>query len=590
MIKKTIPIGVKLFLGFFILITFFLILIGLFINSIYAEVLRNNEVKYNLLASDKTKTQFDFTNSLIQNTTSSLSNNTTVRQFLLEIENGTQPDMQNAAEVENLLAGILEMQSFIENIHVVSTGDQVVSGRPLTGEKPQEYNYAEYFQRAASGEATEFWSGGNAHPLFYILPVYRTNPRKVIGLLVLDINYDFVREMFMVSAIRANERVMVVNSQGQIIFNFPHYVSYTPFLEQHPEILQYNQLQVEGMVYGQESIIVMDTVNMSDWKIIRLITKKDITKETSHLSTVLRNLLFISAIIGSAYSFLLSRFITKPIRKLSDACQKAEQGDLSIQVEIGSNDEVGNLGRTFNMMISQIRISFEKEISEQKRKSQMQFQILQAQVNPHFLYNTLDSIKWMAVMQNANNIAEMSTALISLLKYNLAHPDAMTTLREEVESVRYYVRIQRFRYSDNFDFSTQMDPDTLDCVVLRFILQPLVENSIIHGFEDVERSYKMRISSYIQGERLHIKIIDNGSGMNPERIRTVNEGLKQEKRYNHIGVQNIRERIKLHFGEEYGLFYSSEPFVGTIAEIVLPLHDSKKESDEIIGSEGEALA
>jgi two-component system sensor histidine kinase YesM len=136
--------------------------------------------------------------------------------------------------------------------------------------------------------------------------------------------------------------------------------------------------------------------------------------------------------------------------------------------------------------------------------------------------------------------------------------------------VRHYVRIQRFRFSDNFDFTTQLSPDTLSCQLIRFILQPLVENSIIHGFQDVADHYQIRIASFISDGKLHIKIIDNGSGMNPETTNAVNKGIDGGTRYNHIGVANIRDRIKLHFGEQYGLSYSSVPFVGTIAEVVLP--------------------
>jgi len=570
MTKTIVPVSLKLFLGFFVLITSFLILIAAFVNTTYAEVLRENEVKYNLLVNNKTKSQFDFTISLIQNTTSSLSNNAYIQKLLTDIENNELPDTQNIAEINSLLSGVLEIQSYMENVHVVTLGSEVYSAVPTPNQPQLIKSYQEYFQKAMDGESIEFWSGGNIYPLSYIKPIFQTNPRRVVGLLVLDINYEFVREMFMASAIDANERVMIVNPEGQIIFNFPYTISYTPLIEQYPEILQHDKLQMEANVYGQESIIVTETLNMSNWKIVRLISIDDFTKDTKRLGLILRNLLIISFIAGLLYSLWLLNFITKPIRKLAEACKRVEQGDLSTRVDIQSRDEFGSLGKSFNMMISQIRQSLEKEICDEKRKTQMQFQILQAQVNPHFLYNILDSIRWMAAMQNASNIAEMSTALISLLKYNLASLDAKTTLQDEVESVRHYIRIQKFRYSDNFDYSDRLDPDTLRCQVLRFILQPLVENCIIHGFEDVERSYQMRISSFIDDDTLHIKVIDNGSGMTPERIQAVNEGLNKDKRYNHIGVQNIRERIKLHFGDTYDLVYSSEPDVGTIAEIVLP--------------------
>ncbi len=587
---RTFPVSSKLFLVTFGMTLILIVVVWKTVYENYAQVLKDNEIKYNLLASDKTKSQFDFTITLIQNTTATLAANAEIREQLdrvYDIGLHAREDLQARKEIELLLNSVLEMQSYIMDIHVITLSEEVVfSSFPGVDVRGLYNTYGTYFKRAIEEDQSEFWLGGYDRTMSYIQPIYHLNPRAVMGLIVININYDFVREMFMASAIQANERILIVNSEGQIIFNFPHFTSYTPFLELYPDILVLDHLQMEGKVFGQDSIIVSETINMADWKIIRLIDMESITAETSRVSKLLRLVLVASAVISLFCSLALSRLITKPIRHLRDACQRVEQGDLTTRVEIHSRDEMGNLGKTFNMMIVQLRESFEKEIQDQQRKAEMQFQILQAQINPHFLYNTLDSIKWMAVMQNANNIAEMSTALIQLLKYNLAQPGADTTLQDEVESVKNYVRIQRFRYSDNFDLTTRLDPETLRYKVLRFMLQPLVENSILHGFENLDTRYQISIASFLSGDLLHIKVIDNGSGMNPERTRQVNEGWDKGTRFNkNIGIQNIRERIQLHFGKEYGLTYSSEPYVGTIAELILPIIPG--DNDQPIQKEGE---
>ncbi|MGI6403387.1 MAG: sensor histidine kinase [Oscillospiraceae bacterium] len=572
----TFPVSSKLFLATFGMTLVLIVVVWNTIYKNYAQVLKDNEIKYNLLASDKTKSQFDFTITLIQNTTATLAANADIQAELNRVYDtglDVEENPQVREEIELLLNSVLEMQSYIMDIHVITLSENVVfSSFPGVDVRGLYNTYGAYFNRAIQEDQSEFWLGGYDRTMSYIQPIYHLNPRAVMGLIVININYDFVREMFMASAIQANERILIVNSEGQIIFNFPHFTSYTPFLESHPEILIPDHLQMEGKVFGQDSIIVSETINMADWKIIRLIDMESITAETSRVSRLLRLVLMASAVTSLFCSLTLARLITKPIRRLRDACQRVEQGDLTTRVEIRSRDEMGNLGRTFNMMIAQLRESFEKEMQDQQRKAEMQFQILQAQINPHFLYNTLDSIKWMAVMQNANNIAEMSTSLIHLLKYNLAQPDANTTLQDEVESVKNYVRIQKFRYSDNFDLTTRLDPETLHCKVLRFMLQPLVENSILHGFDNLDARYQISIASFFSDDCLHIKVIDNGSGMNPEQTRQINEGWDKGTRFNkNIGIQNIRERIQLHFGKEYGLTYSSEPYVGTIAELILPV-------------------
>ena len=555
----------------------------IFITNTYAEVLKSNEVTYNILVSNEVRQQFEFITYLMRNTTTAVSGNESVRQLLLDVESGYPPDAHTMYLVESLLGRTTEMHSFIADIHLITTDGVVFS----SAEYGPYYKgrYLDFIEKAGQGQGIEFWCEASGYPPSYIVPVFMTNPRRIVGVVALNINFDFLQRRFLTSAIHSNERAFIVNGAGQIIFNFPFHASYTPFLDQHPEVLTENRLQREAVVHGIDTLIVSERIHMPDWRIIRLIDMQRVTNETQRLNRVLRNLLIVSLLAGLIYSLWFSRYITNPLRKLVAACERAKSGDLTTQVAIKSRDELGTLGKTFNTMMLQLHQSFEQEILDQKKKSEMELQILQAQVNPHFLYNTLDSIRWLAVMQNAGNIAEMSQALIGLLKYNLAPPDATATLLDEIESVRRYVKILRFRFSDNFDYSEMLDPDTLDCVVLRFILQPLVENCIVHGFDDTEEGYQLRISSFTKGDRLHIKVIDNGSGMTPERIQKVNSGQYNIDRYNHIGVRNIRERINLICGEEYNLFYSSEPNVGTIAEITLPLSHKKEGVDLEEGSD-----
>ena len=568
-------VSTKLFLGFFLLIACFWILVMVFITNTYEEVLKQNEITNNLIVSNEIRLQFDFITYLMRNTTTSISGNENVRQLLLEAEQGYELDEHNTYLVEALLNSAMEMHSFIADIHLITTNGTAFSAAA------EDTYYAErfksYIEKTLNGYGIEFWSEEIGYPPTYVIPIFMTNPRRVMGVIALNINYDFLHQHLMSSAIRARERALIVNAAGQIIFNFPFHTSYYPFLEQHPEVLTESNLQKEALVHGIDTLIVTEQIALPNWRIIRLIDLQSVTYETQRLNTILINLLIISLFVGLLYSLWFSRRITTPLRKLVAACERAKLGDLTTQVNIESKDEVGNLGKSFNNMILQLHQSFEQGILNQKKKAEMELQILHAQITPHFLYNTLDSIRWLAVMQNANNIAEMSQALIGLLKYNLASPDTSATLRDELESVHHYVKILRFRFSDNFDYSEMIDPDTVDCSVLRFILQPLVENCILHGFDDMGESYQLRISSFIEGKRLHIKVIDNGSGITPERIKKINSKINNEKSYNHIGVHNIRERIKLSFGDEYNLFYSSQPNVGTIAEVTLPLCYKEKQ-------------
>lgn len=410
----------------------------------------------------------------------------------------------------------------------------------------------------------------------YICPVYNIETQKLIGLIVLDIDYQVVREMFSLSTVELDEKIMVVDTEGNIIFNHPIISNFEPVLEQYPEILTAKNLQLRGPVFGRDSIIVTDTIEMADWKIVRMIEALPLTARSRSLLSIFNTILFIAAIISFTFILLSTQSITRPVKTLIQACKRIERGDSDFRVSLKLKNELGILGDTFNIMMDQIQSYYKKEFEEQKRKSELEFQVLQAQINPHFLYNTLDSIKWLAVLQNMNNIADMCTSLINLLKYNLAQPGTLTTLSDEVENLKNYIRIQKFRYGDTFEFSTQLDPETCDCEILRFVLQPLVENCILHAFEDMEDKGFIKILSFIENDKLHIEVIDNGSGMDLATVYTLNQSDSNKgKRFNTIGIHNIKERIRLQYGEGYGLYYISEPGIGTIAEMVLPVIKKK---------------
>lgn len=576
-------ISLKIFIGMGILTVFFLGLLWAVGHFVYSAELRTYEVDYNVLVTNKIKSQFDFTVDLIRKTGNSLSAKPDILDLLATPSiSGSEEEKEKRYEISTLLMGATDIQPFIKGIHIVSTQGRVFSSTLSISEEEIFKLSSEYFpQLEQQNSPRELWS--NLHEIeyypdtyfnvvSYISPVFNINTHSLVGVIVIDIDYDLMRQMFTVSSIQLNEKVMVVDTSGNIIFNYPFESSYEPVIKKYPQLLTEKNLEFRGNVFGKDSVIVTQTIDMADWKIVRMIETFPITEKSRRILTLLNTIIAISAIGCFVYIFLVTQSISRPVKTLIQACRRIEKGNRDFRVSLKVRNEMGILGDTFNIMMDQLQGYYQKEISDQKRKADIEFQILQAQINPHFLYNTLDSIKWLAVMQNMHNIAEMSTSLINLLKYNLAHPSKETTLKSEVENLKHYIQIQKFRYGDTFEFSTQLAEDTLDCTVLRFVLQPLVENCIIHGFKDFEDGRYIKVLSFIDNNQLHLEVIDNGSGMDLDTVNDVNEDLSNKgKRFNTIGVRNIRERIQLHFGEAYGLYYASEPGTGTVAEMVFPI-------------------
>lgn len=568
--KNNKSISTRIFLGIFLLFFLILLIFATIISDVYGDRMEEMEINYHLEITNSTKEQFNMLISMISDQSYALVSNEKVQSSLKE--GGSAQDWE---EIENRIQVMLSMNDSINDVHIMGTKDIWCS----TNGKDGKAFYAKYLKQYQEGEdRKEIWTDFHSEEennylssASYIRPVFDSNTKEVYGIVILDVSYESIHKLFTASSIRLKDKAVIVNGQGNILLQYPLQADYTDVLKKYPPHLKGKSSQIEGKLYKKDVIIVSEKINLADWSLIRYVQKDAATESFREILKSLRVVLVVIMLVSVCYTIWLTRSITRPIKDLTKLCETVMAGDFTANMAVDRQDELGRLGQTFNSMIRQINELFDKERRDQKRKSELEYRVLQAQINPHFLYNTLDSIKWLAVMQGVDNIAEMSTALINLLQYNLGKVDGETTLRNEVESVRNYIIIQKFRYTDIFEFTTLIDEEASKCRVLRFILQPLVENSIIHGFNEERGNYRIHIAAMIFDERLHIKVIDNGIGMDKISMTEINLGMEKSTRFSKIGVANIRERIKLHFGEEAELIFDSSPNVATIAEIILPV-------------------
>jgi len=301
---------------------------------------------------------------------------------------------------------------------------------------------------------------------------------------------------------------------------------------------------------------------------VRLIPLIDIRQQINSIEMSLALIILLYILIALLSSYYISKIFTQPIKVMYEKFQAVERGDLTVRINTRRKDEFGHLGHSFNAMVAQIDLLLKQQLQEQQQKSDLEFEILQAQINPHFLYNTLDSIKWLAAIQNANNIGELTTALINLLKYNISVKKTVVLLEDEIKSLNHYIVVQKYRYGDTFETRFELDPDTLHCKVLHFMLQPIVENAIIHGFEDIAHTGLITIRSIRDRQDLVISVRDNGIGIEADRM--VDLENNPSDKFNGIGMSNIHNRIQLHYGKSYGLSIDSQVGQGTTVTIRLP--------------------
>lgn len=280
--------------------------------------------------------------------------------------------------------------------------------------------------------------------------------------------------------------------------------------------------------------------------------------------------------LGALLAWIFSARITEPIMKLRDYVLQVETGDLDAELNLDSYSEINILSAGIRQMLARIRhlIASEKKKEEQKRK--MHYNLLQAQINPHFMYNTLFSIKCVIDMNERQKASNMLSAFIQLLRSTLSNPDSMSTVRQQVEALHQYADLQRFRYGEKFDVVTEYDDAISDYLLPSLLIQPLVENAIIHGVANLDGYGIIAVSARKKQDKIVIEVEDNGAGMPEDTIEEIFSGKRQvDDKRPHIGLKNIDERIKLSFGEEYGLRIESRPGDGTKIIVRLPVISKK---------------
>lgn len=272
----------------------------------------------------------------------------------------------------------------------------------------------------------------------------------------------------------------------------------------------------------------------------------------------------------------ISRSIYIPIQKLHDVTSTLTKNDLQALMTRDNVDEITELGMSFNIMIGKIRELLAAKLQEQENLKKAELRALQAQINPHFLYNTLDTIIWMAESKRTDDVVKIVTALSSFFRISLSKGKDWITIGEELERTRSYLTIQKMRYRDIMDFSIEADQSILNNTVLKLVLQPLVENALYHGLKNQRHSGTIRIRAESAGENsVVLRVEDDGIGIPPETLARINTALNQENQETQAesgyGLANVNQRIKLYYGKQYGLDLQSEYTRGTNVQIIIPL-------------------
>ena len=276
----------------------------------------------------------------------------------------------------------------------------------------------------------------------------------------------------------------------------------------------------------------------------------------------------LSMMLCVAVAIQMSHHLTKPVDRLARAMHEVENGNLDVQIETSRVDELGRLSRNFNVMTKELNDYMEKQVSQQKELNNANIAMMQAQLNPHFIYNTLDTVKWVAKANHIPEIGTLSANLAKILRTSISG-EHFIALKDEMALVKYYIDIQRIRFSDKFEYELNLPEELEECIVPKLILQPLVENAIIHGLAESEGGY-IGICVKKEQEELHIVVSDNGCGITDEVLEHLNSHDRTQL-IGHIGFYNVDTIIRLYYGNEYGICAKKVEEGGTKILIKLPI-------------------
>ncbi|WP_276354396.1 sensor histidine kinase [Cohnella caldifontis] len=337
----------------------------------------------------------------------------------------------------------------------------------------------------------------------------------------------------------------------------------------------------ERSIDGQRSKVLIGELapaqSFTNLKIVSVFSIRSITKEANRISERgLQIILFVTA-AALLLIYLICAVLTKRLLLFNRQINKVAMGNFNAALIVDGNDELGQISRQFNQMVANVKELMEEvnrsheQTSELERKqNEIKLKMLASQINPHFLYNALESIRMKAHLKGEKEIAQIVKLLGKLMRKNLEIKGREISLEEEIEIVRCYLEIQKFRHDDRLEYELEIDPGAERARILPLLVQPLVENAVIHGLESHAEGGAVRVKAMLREDGLEVSVADNGAGMPPERLAQIRESVGHQDA-DRIGLHNIQQRLRMTYGESAGLRIESWPGKGTVVTFRIPL-------------------
>ncbi|MDB5053704.1 MAG: multi-sensor signal transduction histidine kinase [Bacilli bacterium] len=576
---------------------FLIILITIFTLSFwgskkYSDFSETQADQYTLQMIHQVESNVDFYINHLQDVLYYVGRDPVIDRFLLSSEKELSNQTQ-AAQVNAVLRTYTERNPEIAGMMLVSQNDQFlgfemhrISRDPLTNEQWYRHAVDEPGKVALLSNpigrniaTNQNYSSNDV--LSLVSAVNDPSTGKIIGVLLIDLRLDMIKKIFDNIHLGQSGFIYILDNRGNIVYSPVNTIVYRL---DNDWLHNVGQGSLTHEINGHDYRILYKDDAANNWRIIGVIPNDDYLRVVSDIQYYTYIIAIVTLLLATLTSSYFTGTIIRPVRKLMRLMKRVQQGDLNQHFTTQTNDEIGQLGNSFNHMVEEIKNLINLVYVEQRKKREAELQVLQAQIKPHFLYNTLDTIQWMAQDNNSEEIIQIIGALTNLFRIGLSKGHEWIPIRDEIKHVESYLIIQMTRYTGKLDYEFDIPEALHRFHVLKLILQPIVENAIYHGIKERTGKGKIQISAEQIHDIIRFRIVDDGIGIPPDKLIEINAILQdgnKRREFEGFGLFNVNERIRLTYGHVYGIKVISEWGKGTTVIVDHPLIQSTQRFEEV---------
>lgn len=559
--RRRISLPLKLFLIVFAFVLGCIILISQLSYRYVQKEIRTNDIFYTNQILDKVDQYFTVNFSSFQT-------------ILFSVETSVKANINNTEVIKKQLRELYELNSiYVSNIYLIKNDLSILGGSTPTRifDEPLSER-APLFDAADKNRRTTFVSEPykSKYSGWTVTMVRYLNGAPFPMAIAVDLDLNAIEETLFKINKQEQMNLALITASGKIIAGFSENKgplniqdhSFSIGETSAEEIL--NTTETNLQLYtndGTPVSLLKKPTEKFNWTIISINDESRLKAALSRLETYYIELLAAGLLLSLFISYLVAKYIRKPLYTLKTKMKQVEQGILTTTITINRNDEFGDLSRAFDRMLQQIVELIRRAELHNELERKLEIQVLQSQINPHFLYNTLGSISNVIRLGQIEKVDVVIGSLISLLEYGIDDASEKVSLRQELRNVADYIEIQNIRYNRNFNLIEDIEAGLMDFPVFRMLLQPLVENSIFHGYNGGAIEGPITIHAYREGGIVIIEVVDQGEGIPADKIKhiLISEPSEEEVKRKRIGLNNIQGRIRLHYGDQFGLDIISIP-------------------------------